>query len=208
MSYNASNSGANLLGHTKNFSSNSASGNNINTSLRGTYNPSSGGATSTFTALQVQPTINQTGTGTGTVTGITYDPVLTSILGTHYGIMSTPASAFSGVGLGATLPTATWHVIGTTKLEGDVTLPTAGNGLSIKEGTNATMGTGTLVAGSLTVNTNKVTASSRIFYSVSTAGGTQGFLSYTISAGTSFTITSTSATDTSSINWIIIEPAP
>jgi len=70
------------------------------------------------------------------------------------------------------------------------------------------MSVATLVGGTVTVNTTKVTANSRIHLTVETAGGTQGFLSYTKSAGTSFTINSTSGTETSTVNWVILEPAP
>ena len=83
----------------------------------------------------------------------------------------------------------------------------AGNGFFVKEGTNARMGQATLVGGTVTVNTNQVNANSRIFLSVETAGGTQGFLSYTEIIGTSFTINSTSATETSIVNWLIMEAA-
>jgi hypothetical protein len=104
------------------------------------------------------------------------------------------------VGLLGTSPTRSVGVFG------DLALEVAGNGLYIKEGSNATMGTGTLVAGTVTINTTKVTANSRIFITRSTAGGTLGELSYTISAGVSFTVTSISALETSTFNWIIIEP--
>lgn len=92
--------------------------------------------------------------------------------------------------------------------DGNLVLVTAGNGLYIKEGTNATLGEGTLVGGTLTVNTTKAITGSRIFITVSAPGGTQGFLSYTISTGTSFTVTSTSGADTSTFNWFIVQPAP
>jgi hypothetical protein len=92
--------------------------------------------------------------------------------------------------------------------EGLVTLHTVGSGLRIKEGTNASMGVATLAAGTVTVNNTRVTANSRIFLTVHTPGGTQGFLSHSISAATSFTINSTSVTETSTVNWLIIEPAP
>ncbi len=68
-------------------------------------------------------------------------------------------------------------------------------------------GSAVLVAGTVTVTTAFVTASSRIFLSVQVAGGTQGFLSVgTVTAGTSFVINSTSGTDTSTVVWQIIEP--
>lgn len=87
-------------------------------------------------------------------------------------------------------------------------LPVAGLGLFIKEGTNATMGVATLVAGTVTVNTTKAVTGVRIFLSRFTLGGTVGTaLSYTITTGTSFTINSNNILDTSVVNWIIIAQA-
>lgn len=91
---------------------------------------------------------------------------------------------------------------------GQVTLPKAGTGLSIKTGSNCKMGTSVLVAGTVTVSTTAVTASSIIFLTHGVAGGTLGVPSVgTIVAGTSFVINSSSALDTSTINWLIIEPS-
>lgn len=90
----------------------------------------------------------------------------------------------------------------------DLAINVAGKGLKVKEGSNAKMGTATLVAGAATVNTSVVTATSRIFLTVQTAGGTQGHLRISArTAGSSFTITSTSATETSTVAWLIVEPA-
>jgi hypothetical protein len=86
---------------------------------------------------------------------------------------------------------------------------TAGNGIYIKEGTNATMGVVTLVAGTATVSTTKVTANSRIF--ITTQGGTLTNIGAQYisarTAGTSFVITSMNILDTSTVGWKIIEPA-
>jgi hypothetical protein len=85
----------------------------------------------------------------------------------------------------------------------------AGSGFFIKEGTNAKMGTATLVAGAATVSTTKVSSTSRIFLTSNADGGTPGWLRVSArSAGTSFTITSSSGTDTSTVAWMILEPAP
>jgi hypothetical protein len=91
---------------------------------------------------------------------------------------------------------------------GNLKLTTAGGGLYVKEGTNATMGAATLVAGTVTVNTTKASANSRIFLTGQGAGGTVGFLRVSARVnGTSFTILSSSATDTRSVAWLIAEPA-
>ncbi|MFV6033167.1 hypothetical protein [Streptomyces sp. NPDC056264] len=93
---------------------------------------------------------------------------------------------------------------------GDVTLAVAGSGIRIKEGgAAARMGVATLVAGTVVVNTTAVTANSRIFLTCNTSGGTPGFLRVSArSAGASFTILSSSGTDTSVVAWEIKEPAP
>jgi hypothetical protein len=95
-------------------------------------------------------------------------------------------------------------------VNGNLSLVTAGNGLSIKEGTNACSGVATLTAGSAVVSTNKVTANSRIQLTIQSLGTVTvpkaiGVTART--AGTSFTITSADATDTSVIHWLLIEPA-
>ncbi len=96
-----------------------------------------------------------------------------------------------------------WTVFGT-----NLTLGTVGGGMKIKEGTNARMGAASLVAGTVVVNTTAVTANSRIFLTCQTPGGTPGFLRVSArTAGTSFTILSSSGTDTSSVGWLIVEPA-
>lgn len=92
--------------------------------------------------------------------------------------------------------------------QGNIIAAVAGKGLQVKEGSNARMGTAVLVGGTVTVANTSVTANTRVFYSVSTAGGTQGFLSQTQIAATSFTINSTSVLDTSTVNWMLVEPAP
>lgn len=91
---------------------------------------------------------------------------------------------------------------------GNVLISTIGKGLQVKTGANSKIGQATLAAGTVTVANTSVTANSRIFLTVSTAGGTQGFLRTTKSAGTSFTITSTNNTETSVVDWIIIESIP
>lgn len=69
-------------------------------------------------------------------------------------------------------------------------------------GTSAAMS-----AGTITISTTAVTSSSIIFLTVNTVGGTVGTLSApaaSITAGTSFVINSSSNTDTSTVNWLVI----
>jgi hypothetical protein len=64
-----------------------------------------------------------------------------------------------------------------------------------------------MTAGTITVATTAVTASSKIFLTVNTPGGTQGVLSAptaSIIANTSFVINSSNASDTSTVNWWIV----
>lgn len=92
----------------------------------------------------------------------------------------------------------------------NLSIATAGAGLYIKQGTNATFGQATLVAGTVVVSTTKVTANSAIFITLHTLGGIAvpaAVQPTARTAATSFTITSANALDTSTYDWVIIEPA-
>lgn len=90
----------------------------------------------------------------------------------------------------------------------DLQIGTLGKGLKIKEGTGAKMGISTLVAGTVVVSNTSITSTSRIFLTCNVVGGTPGFLRVsTRSVGTSFTILSSSGTDTSAVAWMLVEPA-
>ncbi len=91
---------------------------------------------------------------------------------------------------------------------GDMRLSVAGKGYRVAEGTNAKMGTATLTAGTATVSTTAVTATSRIFLTGQADGGTPGALRVsTRTPGTSFVITSSSGADTSTVAWLIMDPS-
>lgn len=84
----------------------------------------------------------------------------------------------------------------------------AGGGIAIAEGANARMGIATLVGGAATVANTSVTADSRIMLTSQGEGGTPGSLRVdTRTPGTSFHIQSSSAADTSTVAWVIFEPA-
>jgi hypothetical protein len=92
--------------------------------------------------------------------------------------------------------------------QGSFSVTTAGQGLAVKEGANAKQGTATLAAGTVVVSNTSVTANSRIFLTAQTSGAAPGALRVSArTAGTSFTITSTSGTDTSLVAYQIFEPA-
>ncbi|GAA1958654.1 right-handed parallel beta-helix repeat-containing protein [Catenulispora subtropica] len=96
--------------------------------------------------------------------------------------------------------------IGST--DSDLVVGLAGKGLKIKEGANAKMGVLTLKgATAVTVPTTEVTANSRIFLTVQQAAGTVGpvYVSGRV-PGSSFSVQG-QAGDTSTVAWMIVEPA-
>lgn len=89
----------------------------------------------------------------------------------------------------------------------NVAISTVGKGIKIAEGSNARMGVATLVAGTVTVSNTTITANTRIFLTHQNNSGTVGFVTVSArTASTDFTILSSSATDTSDIAWLLIEP--
>lgn len=91
-------------------------------------------------------------------------------------------------------------------LAGNLAVP-ANKNLSLKSGSGQKAGNTTLIGGTKTVINATVTATTVIYLTRKTAGGTIGNLSYTITDGVSFTINSDSATDTSVVSYLIIENA-
>jgi hypothetical protein len=145
---------------------------------------------------------------TGTSTGTTIATSASQKLG-HYG--ATPiVQPANTVAIDTLLVNLGLRASGGVGLfDTDIKAGVVGKGYYVKEGSNATMGTGTLSGGTLVVNTTKVTANSRIF--LTDQGGTITNLgSLYISArsvGTSFTVSSTNVLDASDFAWIIFEPA-
>ncbi len=89
---------------------------------------------------------------------------------------------------------------------GSLRVLTVGKGLKVAEGSNAKQGTATLIGGASVVSNTSVTATSRIFLTSNADGGTPGWLRVSArSVGTSFTITSSSGTDTSTVAYEIFE---
>ena len=66
-------------------------------------------------------------------------------------------------------------------------------------------GNAKLVAGVAKVNDSNIQSTSTVIFSVSKPSGTQGFLGITAQANGTMTITSTSNTDTSEINYVIFD---
>lgn len=78
------------------------------------------------------------------------------------------------------------------------------NGLKIQEGTDATMGVATTVTQTITVNTTKVTANSRIFLTTQESGGGAAWVASRV-PGESFTIEIGGPGD-HPVAWLIVEP--
>ncbi|MFI5664586.1 glycosyl hydrolase family 28-related protein [Streptomyces sp. NPDC051684] len=100
-----------------------------------------------------------------------------------------------------------WNIWDATKKA--LNLGSAGGGIAIKEGTNARMGTVTLNGTTaVTVPNTSITATSRIQLTTQTPGGTVGapYVSAR-TAGTSFQVKSTAAGDTSTVAYVVFEPA-
>jgi hypothetical protein len=108
------------------------------------------------------------------------------------------------------------NVTGPSSLSGGNLVPLAGDGVTITTsssgiissagGGSSVKGTATLVGGTVTVNAPTVAANSVILVSYNTTAGLIGFLSVptaSIMAGVSFVIHSSSATDASTVNWMI-----
>lgn len=79
------------------------------------------------------------------------------------------------------------------------------NPIRFTAGANQRAGETTLVTGTKTIANTSVTANTVVMLSRKTAGGTLGFLSYTLNAGVGFTINSSSATDTSVVEYLLYE---
>jgi len=178
------------------------------------YTASSGSGT--HTALAIENTYNLTSTASGLQTSILINPTFTSLTGTYRAI-DIAANNASAKGIYQTGSSTTNNFVGATgfgattaptdkvEITGNLALLTAGNKIKIATGSNASVGTATLVGGTVTVNTTAVTASSKVFLSIETFGGTSGMLEVgTITAGTSFVINSSNVLDTSDVNWWII----
>ena len=92
----------------------------------------------------------------------------------------------------------------------------AGQGVSVKEGTNAKQGVGTLVLGTVTIANTSVTANSRILITPAAVNASTGIGVLHVTArvaGVSFTVVALSPTNTtlttdlSTFAWEIFEPA-
>jgi len=184
--------------------------------ISNSYTAASG--TGVMTSLSITSGYNLTGTASGNQIGIDLNPTLTSLTSATYTGINIPYSNSAARGIYQTGSSTTNNFVGATgfgstttptdKLEvtGNIALLSAGNKIKIATGSNASVGTsGAMTSGTITINTTAVTANSIIFLTHANSSGTLGELSVgTITAGTSFVINSSSSSDTSTVNWIII----
>lgn len=140
-----------------------------------------------------------------TITGTANQITATNTLGD---VVLTIPAAFTAPGSIASTTSITATLGNITATNGNLVLGTAGNKINIATGANASAGTSdAMIAGSVTVNTTAITANSLVFFATGTLGGVGEPQAYRISArvpGTSFTIDSSSAGDTSTVNYLII----
>lgn len=147
-------------------------------------------------------------TFTGTPTMPTGTIGVTQTAGNSTTALATTAFTTTADNLKANIaaPTLTGDV---TLSTGNLLVTTIGKGIQVKTGTNAKIGTAVLVGGTVTVANTSVTANSRIFVTSNTDGGTPGWLRVSAKVNaTSFTITSSSVLDTSTVAWYIVESIP
>jgi len=131
--------------------------------------------------------------------------------------INTTGAAVTNIGVGGTGAVNLGNATGNTTISagnlnvanGNLALQTVGNKLQIAtaaNGVNASAGTSAaMVGGIVTIATTAVTSSSIILVSHDAPGGTLGTLYVSsITAGTSFVVTSTNVADTSTVNFLII----
>jgi hypothetical protein len=95
-------------------------------------------------------------------------------------------------------------------IEQDLVVATAGYGIKVKEGANARAGVSQLAAGSVTVPNTTVTANTRVTAFIQALGTVTAPHAIGCTAkvlGTSFTLSSDDATDTSTVYWELRESA-
>lgn len=182
------------IGHTALYNNSSGAG-NVAIGYHGLFTNETGGLN---TAVGYNANVSANNfTNTTAIGAFAYAGASNSlVLGGINGING--ASSDTKVGVGTTTPSERLDVVGNLKLTGKFITPS---------GANAIVETDTLVAGTVTVNTNKIATNSVIFLTRNTPSGTLGELSVpsaSIVDGVSFTINSSSATETSTINWFII----
>lgn len=118
---------------------------------------------------------------------------------------------FMFFGYGASSRICIGHSLPAYKLDvrnGEVAVGTAGNGIRIKEGTNAKLGTNALSSGVAIVATTAVGTTSRIFLTAQDGSANIGDVWISArTAGASFQISSSNVLDARTVAWWIVDPA-
>ncbi len=157
--------------------------------------------------------LNPTNTTEEPSVASTYDVAGNVTIGASYaGTNAAPANGLLVQGR-TLMGTTTDNLTDQLQVSGNINLVGVGNKIKIATGTNASVGTATLVAGVATVSTTAVTTSSRIFFSVDSPSGTaMGILTKgSVSGGSNFIVNSLRPAslaietgDTSTFNWWIV----
>lgn len=166
-----------------------------NIKIAGTANQITSTASGSTDTLSLPATVIAPGSLASTTT-ITSGTGITSTTGN---IVATAGAVNAGTSMTATLGNI-------TATNGNVVLSTAGNKLVIATGSNASVGTSGVMAGTpgaVTVATTACSATAKVFFCRNITGGTPGQVSITAQDGTGFTLTST-GNETSTFNWWII----
>jgi hypothetical protein len=139
--------------------------------------------------------------------------VFTSLTVTGPVALNDTGAATTNIGTGGTGAVAIGNTTGNTvvtgneTITGNLSLTGVGSKISINASAPATASVGTTVAmtaGAVTTASTAVTTASLIQYSRRVLGGTAGNVSITAQSAGSFTLTSSSGTDTSTYNYEII----
>lgn len=146
---------------------------------------------------------------TGTLGPLTNSSYIVSWLQTNVWYVSQAPSftpAASGANSDITSTTALTTLTSNITVNGNLTLGAAGNKLQVKAGSNCSIGSGTLVGGTITISTTAATTSSKIFVTDVGGGANIGALTVPTKSNGSFVVTSTNPLDTSTFDWFIVEP--
>ena len=133
-----------------------------------------------------------------------------AIAGANVSVGSTAAAGGTVSFLNGPSQANTWtidasgNLIANSATGGYLELGRLGQGLRLRSGSNAQAGTAVLVAGTVTVSSTNLGSTTQILLTSQVDGGTPGFLRVTAKVpGVSFTITSSSGTDTSTVAYLL-----
>jgi len=188
--------------------------------LQGAEVLSSTDANSIQVGFGTAPSVTSTGTsntsvGTGVLGGLTTGSSNTGV-GSGALVAVTTGSSNSAIGSGALAAVTTGSGNSALGHSANVSSGTVSNSIILGNGATSSAsgqlvlhgvvnGLAVLVGGTVTVTTTAVTSTTIILLSRKVSGGTLGNLTWTVTSGTSFTITSSSGTDTSTVAYLAFE---